>query len=128
MILSSFVILVCTSLPIVVCSSVVDFHTAISIVNKYYFYKTTAAISGLLIHNAMGPVLEPSPSEGEVKPATRNWHAMWSPWYVDTLLIPSKIPYKPSYSTTLPSASRYRVAAQHLTSKNQMISGVISQK
>ena len=76
----------------------------------------------------MVPVLELSPSEGEVKSMTRNRHPVWDPWYVNTLPIPSRIPSKPSFNTALPSGSWCRVAAQHPTSKSWMISGVISQK
>ena len=64
---TTFLILVCIHLSILVCSSAVGFPTTIFIVNKYHFYNTTAAISELSIHNAMGPVLEPSLSEREGK-------------------------------------------------------------
>ena len=65
--MESFLILVCTSLSLLVCSSVMDLPTTVFTVNKYYFYNTSAATSELSIHNAVGPVDEPSPSEGEGK-------------------------------------------------------------
>ena len=73
----------------------------------------------------MGPVLEPSPNEGEVKPMTRNWHQMWGPFYVDTLLTPSRIPSRPCFSTALTSKSQMKVVlsprkrvGKHLTFGN----------
>ena len=82
------------------------------------FYKTEAALQSYLSTFTVGPVLEPSPSEGEEKPMTRNLHPVWGPWYVDTLLIPSRIPSKPSFSTALPSARWYRAATWCLTLKS----------
>ena len=92
-----FLILVCTSLSILVCSLAVDLPTTVFIVNKYHFYNTSAGISMLLIHNARGQVLEPSPSEGEDKTHDRNWYPMWDPWYVEAL----QIQCKPSSSTAI---------------------------
>ena len=70
MILSIFLIPVYTSLTIVVCSSAVDSPTVTLIVNKYHFYKTTAAISELLIHNSVAQCSSHLPLREKVIPAT----------------------------------------------------------